>query len=461
MLPRLLNRRDRARSAANLVGRVQRLDESVDRHLVLVLAAVAQILRRDKEELTGTLAELCSWALEHRCPAATREGGGASGLEKHVIRAAIGQLPLAQLRTAYLDELLHARAKAGASPGTLNKLRSTLHTVFAKAKKAGRWVGENPVAGIEPRKVPKRAYQTLTPEQLVRLLEQVPDDWRPLFACGPALGLRKGELFALRKSDVDLVRGTITVARSHNRDTTKSGEAAVLPLPNTLRPWIEHQLKHSPGPLLFPAPDGSQRLREADPQKILRHALARAGIVRGYEHVCRWCGHKEEHEDSEARFCPNCVARTNGRGKPAETPRGKRLWPRALHLAMRFHDLRHTFATELLRQGVDVHRVQRLLRHSDVRVTTKIYAHLVVEDLRAALDAHTPLLPAPIAPCAAAPAREIETSAPIEPHDRENGDPTCASEQRNHSKTGQKNWCALLGSNQRPPPCQGGALPLS
>ena len=37
---------------------------------------------------------------------------------------------------------------------------------------------------------------------------------------------------------------------------------------------------------------------------------------------------------------------------------------------MRFHDLRHTFATALLRSGVDVHRVQRLMRHSDVRVTT-------------------------------------------------------------------------------------------
>ena len=57
---------------------------------------------------------------------------------------------------------------------------------------------------------------------------------------------------------------------------------------------------------------------------------------------------------------------------------------------MRFHDLRHTFATELLRQGVDVHRVQRLMRHSDVRVTTGTYSHLLVEDLRAAVDAHAP-----------------------------------------------------------------------
>jgi len=59
-------------------------------------------------------------------------------------------------------------------------------------------------------------------------------------------------------------------------------------------------------------------------------------------------------------------------------------------LFCRFHDLRHTFATELLRQGVDVHRVQRLMRHSDVRVTTGTYSHLLVEDLRAAVDAHAP-----------------------------------------------------------------------
>jgi len=64
---------------------------------------------------------------------------------------------------------------------------------------------------------------TLSPEQLARMLEQVADDWRPLFACGPALGLRKGQLFALAKSDVDLDPGTITVARSHDRGTTKGG----------------------------------------------------------------------------------------------------------------------------------------------------------------------------------------------------------------------------------------------
>src|SRR5262249_53622349 len=54
---------------------------------------------------------------------------------------------------------------------------------------------------------------------------------------------------------------------------------------------------------------------------------------------------------------------------------------------MRFHDLRHSAATLLLRAGVDIHRVQRILRHRDVKLTTGTYAHLQVEDLRAAVDA--------------------------------------------------------------------------
>jgi excisionase family DNA binding protein len=95
-----------------------------------------------------------------------------------------------------------------------------------------------------------------------------------------------------------------------------------------------------------------------------------------------------------------------GRARPTRRRSFATLWPVALHIPIRFHDLRHTFATELLRRGVDSYRVQRLMRHSDVRVTLGTYAHLLVEDLRAAADAHTPL---PAMPAAA-------NSAPIEPH---------------------------------------------
>ena len=124
------------------------------------------------------------------------------------------------------------------------------------------------------------------------------------------------------------------------------------------------------------------RSPEADPQKVLRHALARAAIVEGYDHICRRCkaaekaGHTTRHPDAALRYCDDC---------------GMKLWPKALPRPMRFHDLRHTTATLLLRAGVDAHRVQRILRHSDVRTTTGTYGHLDVEDLRKAMGLLAPL----------------------------------------------------------------------
>ena len=48
---------------------------------------------------------------------------------------------------------------------------------------------------------------------------------------------------------------------------------------------------------------------------------------------------------------------------------------------MRFHDLRHTTGTLLLRSGIQMQHVQRILRHADIKLTVDMYGHLVVEDL--------------------------------------------------------------------------------
>ncbi len=63
-----------------------------------------------------------------------------------------------------------------------------------------------------------------------------------------------------------------------------------------------------------------------------------------------------------------------------------KLWPRALPRPLRFHDLRHTTATLLLKAGVPLATVQRILRHSDPATTTEIYGHLDVEDMRKGLN---------------------------------------------------------------------------
>lgn len=50
------------------------------------------------------------------------------------------------------------------------------------------------------------------------------------------------------------------------------------------------------------------------------------------------------------------------------------------------HDLRRTFGSWLVQSGVDIRRVSDLMRHSDIRVTARVYAHLAPGDLVAAVE---------------------------------------------------------------------------
>src|SRR5205814_4957884 len=152
--------------------------------------------------------------------------------------------------------------------------------------------------------------------------------------------------------------------------------------------------------------------------------------------------HNECHADNEQRYCPKCLKRTNGTGKPLAEPRGRALWPKAIARKMRFHDLRHTTATLLLRAGVDAHRVQRLLRHRDVRTTTTIYGHLDVEDLRSALE-------------------KLPQLGPNWVQAAQRDQASLASESANSAESKGHSWWALQDSNLRPLPCEGSALPLS
>ena len=63
-----------------------------------------------------------------------------------------------------------------------------------------------------------------------------------------------------------------------------------------------------------------------------------------------------------------------------------RLWVTPVPRHVRFHDLRHTTATLLLKGGVPLATVQRILRHTDPRLTSEIYGHLDVEDMRTGIE---------------------------------------------------------------------------
>src|SRR5205085_1772723 len=129
----------------------------------------------------------------------------------------------------------------------------------------------------------------------------------------------------------------------------------------------------SPGELVFPGVAGRMMRRDVALDRILRRALGRAGVVVGYDHRCRrhGCGFRERHSDVGADRCPRC---------------SYQLYAKPIPRHVRFHDLRHTTVTLLLKDGVSLAVAQKVARHSDPKLTAEIYGHLEIADVRRAME---------------------------------------------------------------------------
>lgn len=138
------------------------------------------------------------------------------------------------------------------APKTVNQLRTFILVAINFAKRAGKFEGENPARDVKPRRVPRRLYEYLRAEEVPRVLEKMDERHPPIFATAIYTGLRKGELFGLRKSDVDLKMRLLCVMRSHERDTTKGRHADAIPIALDLIPYLEQAILASPSELIFP-----------------------------------------------------------------------------------------------------------------------------------------------------------------------------------------------------------------
>jgi integrase len=334
----------------------------------------AEFQRHGLEPIEGpvslTFGDLLEWYEQHFA-GQLRSQGDRLAAEKH-LRPRLGTLALPEVTAARLDEALSAVEDA-LSPKSLNNLRGFAQTLFSKAIQRGLWKGANPADAVPRRKVPKRAPSYLRAEEVGPVLAQVPTEWRCLFATAVYTGMRRGELVALQKGDVDLEQGEIVVTRSWDAGTTKSGRARVVPIHHELRPYLVQAMRESSSALVFPRSDGSMQSPNVDLAELLRSALNRAQLVEGWAHKCRRCGHVEHAASSEVRRC-------------SKSGCGFMLWPSPKPRAIRFHDLRHTTATLLLKARVPLAVVQRILGHSSPTVTAGVYGHLDVDDMRAGLE---------------------------------------------------------------------------
>jgi integrase len=319
-----------------------------------------------------TLDSLLTWWLENYSAGTSSHPKNENTVRRHLIGSDLGAVSLPQVTAGRIEVFLQA-ASRDLGPQTLNHLRGFVSRAFNCARRAGRFMGANPAADVQKRKIPKALPDFLRTDEVAPVLAAVPDRWRCLFATAVYTGLRKGELIGLRKADVDLRARLLTVARSYDHKTTKGGRSEVIPIAADLVPYLEDAIQSSSSELLFPRPDGTMMAESVQPEKVLRRALRRAGIVTGYHHVCRRksCGHREDAPDAELRRCP-----TDNR----------KLWAVAESRPIRFHDLRHTTASLLLMAGASLAAVQKILRHSDPRITMGTYGHLTPDYLRSEIN---------------------------------------------------------------------------
>ena len=199
-------------------------------------------------------------------------------------------------------------------------------------------VQDNPMAGLPSIKVtPRKLPVVLTVEEVDKLLATPPADTliglrdRALLALLYGTGLRASECAGLREGDVDFDCGTVSV-------TGKGGHQRTVPMNNTVREAMQLYRWHR-GPALPGAPFFRSRRG---------NGLSRAAI---YERV-RTAGHQAKIR--------------------------RRISP---------HRLRHTFATHLVHQGVNVVTIRDLLGHKHL-TSTQLYFHSTAHDLRAAADKH-------------------------------------------------------------------------
>ncbi|GGN81419.1 hypothetical protein GCM10011579_067960 [Streptomyces albiflavescens] len=199
-----------------------------------------------------------------------------------------------------------------------------------------------------------RRFQPLTAAEARQLLHAANGDrLNALYELALRTGLRKGELLGLRWEDLDLDGGTATIHRSLQR--TRSQGLTVL---NTKTLASERRIA------------------------LPTECLSSLNIHQEQQ--------QEERQAAGTGWTDNGLVFTTPNGKPLDptnaTRRFRRLLESAGLRAIRFHDLRHSTATLLLEQGIDLVVIKELLGHAHIGVTAGVYAHVRLRLQRQAID---------------------------------------------------------------------------
>jgi integrase len=222
-----------------------------------------------------------------------------------------------------------------------------IHTTLHKAlKQAVRWglVPRNVTEAVTSPRPNKKEIHPLIPKEARTLLEAAKGErFEALYVLAVTAGLRRGELLGLRWTDVDLERGYVQVRQ---------------------------QLIRTRGGLTFTSPKGGKS----------RSVRLTTTAVKALQ------SHRERQLEEKLRLAglwnESGLVFTTGIGTPMDGDNlvkrsFKPLMSRTRLPQIRFHDLRHTFATLLLSRGTHPKVVQEMLGHADISQTMDTYSHVL------------------------------------------------------------------------------------
>jgi integrase len=278
----------------------------------------------------------------------------------------LGNLQLAKLAPVHLQDaysVLATRGRCDGKSGGLSPMtRRHIHRILSAALGRAveqRVIAHNPADAFRKRlpKVERREMATLTAAQSERLLSATRHTrvyWPVLI--GLATGMRRGEILALRWCNVDFDHSMVRVVES--LEQTKAGIRVKAPKSEKARAVT----------LPAFAIDELRRLKREQAEQLL-------GLGIRQNDNTLLCG-REDGEPMQPRSLTHEFTRLVSRVK--DIPR------------IRFHDLRHSHATQLLLAGVHPKVAQERLGHSTISVTLDLYSHVTAtmqEDAAAKIDA--------------------------------------------------------------------------
>ena len=280
-----------------------------------------------------------------------------------------GSKPLVRVGRKMVREMIATKQKAGLSQSTIRNILAPMRQMYNQAIDDGD-AYENPASRVgkfNKRKDPAAQLNPLTREEVKTLLDKTLEKsphWYPLLLCATRTGMREGELIGLKGIDLDFRGQFIEVQRILSR-----GELTTPKNGRTRRVDMSGQLK-----------DVLQELLSKKRAAALRKEMEKpAGERRDAATVV--------NEVIEEWVFSTPAPRA---GKQLDPSNLRKVFQSLLTAAklrrIRFHDLRHTFASLLIVQGESLPYVRDQLGHHSIQITVDTYGHLVPGGNRQAVD---------------------------------------------------------------------------